>query len=85
MVKKVEADLGILGLKVSPMVKLCRWVFSAIIISHDESLTYLLYKIIASDGLNDQYIPKTVSSQDGSLVLFVEDIICLTDSYTPGL
>ncbi|THZ20851.1 15-O-acetyltransferase Tri3 [Aureobasidium pullulans] len=40
--------------------------------------------IIASDGLNDQYIPKTVSSQDGSLVLSVENVICLTDSYTPG-
>ncbi|THY33589.1 15-O-acetyltransferase Tri3 [Aureobasidium pullulans] len=41
--------------------------------------------IFASDGMNDLYIPKTVSTSDGSTLLSVKDIVFLTDSYQPGI
>lgn len=43
------------------------------------------YKILGSDGLNDLYIPRTVSTQDGSPVLDVDDVVFLTDTYEPGM
>ncbi|KAI4723536.1 15-O-acetyltransferase Tri3 [Aureobasidium sp. EXF-10727] len=41
--------------------------------------------IFASDGLNDLYIPETITSTDGSPLLSVNDILFLTDSYQPGM
>lgn len=42
-------------------------------------------QIFASDGLNDLYIPRTVSTIDGSPVLDVDDVVFLKDTYEPGM
>jgi hypothetical protein len=39
------------------------------------------HQIFASDGVNDLYIPQTISSSDGSPLM----ILLLTDAYQPAM
>ncbi|KEQ64524.1 putative trichothecene 15-O-acetyltransferase [Aureobasidium melanogenum CBS 110374] len=59
--------------------------FSALMESNESIPDGKAVPIIASDGLNDLYIPSTVLTQDGSPILDVDDVIFLTDTYEPGI
>ncbi|KAG9652317.1 putative trichothecene 15-O-acetyltransferase, partial [Aureobasidium melanogenum] len=58
---------------------------SALMESSENELDGRAVPIFASDGLNDLYIPRTVSTQVGSPVLCIDDLVFLTDTYEPGI
>ncbi|KAG9565254.1 putative trichothecene 15-O-acetyltransferase, partial [Aureobasidium melanogenum] len=59
--------------------------FSALMESSENEPDGKAVPIFASDGLNDLYIPRTVSTQDGTPVLFIDNVVFLTDTYEPGI
>ncbi|KAK6006544.1 hypothetical protein QM012_006954 [Aureobasidium pullulans] len=59
--------------------------FSAMMEASEDSSDGKAVPILASDGLNDLYIPRTVSTRDTTPVLNVDDVVFLTDTYEPGI